>query len=204
MTESHPIEPWLPRNARLLMCGTFPPQRKRWSMDFYYPNFINDMWRIFGIVFERDRDYFVDRQNRTFRLDAIKDMLLRCGIALSDTGRGVIREAGNASDKHLRIIEPIDLGGTLLKLPECRAVCTTGEKAAGVIAGITGTETPAMGTKVTCEITTENGVRRFDHWRMPSSSRAYPMKVEVKASYYAAMFAGLGIDVKPIINQKEK
>ena len=45
-TEQHPLKPFLPANARLLMLGSFPPQRKRWSMEFYYPNWNNDMWRI--------------------------------------------------------------------------------------------------------------------------------------------------------------
>ena len=44
--EQHPLEPFLPENAWLLMLGSFPPSKKRWSMDFFYPNFINDMWRI--------------------------------------------------------------------------------------------------------------------------------------------------------------
>ena len=44
--EAHPFEPFLPQGARILMLGTFPPSEKRWSMKFYYPNFINDMWRI--------------------------------------------------------------------------------------------------------------------------------------------------------------
>ena len=49
--EIHPFEPWLPKDARLLMLGTFPPAPKRWCMDWYYPNFQNDMWRIMGICF---------------------------------------------------------------------------------------------------------------------------------------------------------
>lgn len=36
--EEHPLEPFLPSNARLLMLGSFPPQKKRWSIDFFYPN----------------------------------------------------------------------------------------------------------------------------------------------------------------------
>ena len=34
-SEQHPLEPFLPAGARLLMLGSFPPQRKRWSMDFF-------------------------------------------------------------------------------------------------------------------------------------------------------------------------
>ena len=55
-TEIHPLEPFFPQGARLLMMGSFPPKRERWKMDFYYPNFQNDMWRIFGLVFFDDKD----------------------------------------------------------------------------------------------------------------------------------------------------
>ena len=57
--EIHPLAPFLPPNARLLLLGSFPPPRKRWSMDFFYPNYTNDMWRIFGLIF------FDDKQHRT-------------------------------------------------------------------------------------------------------------------------------------------
>lgn len=57
--EHHPLEPFLPENAVLLMLGSFPPQKKRWSMDFFYPNLQNDMWRIFGFIFFDDKDYFL-------------------------------------------------------------------------------------------------------------------------------------------------
>lgn len=57
--EEHPFTPFLPDNARLLMLGTFPPSPKRWCMEFYYPNFTNDMWRIFGICFFDDKNHFV-------------------------------------------------------------------------------------------------------------------------------------------------
>ena len=60
--ECHPLEPFLPKNAWLLMLGSFPPSQQRWSMDFFYPNFINDMWRIFGLLFFDDKDHFVDTE----------------------------------------------------------------------------------------------------------------------------------------------
>ena len=51
--ELHPFEPFLPKGAKLLMLGTFPPSEKRWCMKFYYPNFTNDMWKIFGLCYFR-------------------------------------------------------------------------------------------------------------------------------------------------------
>ncbi len=186
--ESHPLEPFLPENAKLLMCGTFPPKQNRWSMHFYYPNFINDMWRIFGLIFFGDKDALVDVKGKTFRVEEIKKLLIEKGIALSDTGREVTRTKDNASDKWLQIDKPIDLGATLARIPNCVAVATTGEKAAGVIAMLTNTEVPKVGEWQDCKIIMpDGGEREFRHWRMPSSSRAYPMKLETKADFYRKM-----------------
>ena len=73
--EKHPLKPFLPAKAKLLMLGSFPPQKKRWSMDFYYPNLNNDMWRIFGILFFDDKDYFLNETRKVFCRERIIDFL---------------------------------------------------------------------------------------------------------------------------------
>lgn len=176
------------------MCGTFPPQRKRWSMNFYYPNYINDMWRIFGIIYFSDKNYFVDVASKSFYVEKIREMLTEHGIALSDTGREIIRTAGNAADKDLDIRRHIDLSAVLAEIPECVAVATTGEKAASVIAALTSTEIPPIGEFRECELVDTTGKqRKFQHWRMPSSSRAYPLPLEKKAEVYDKMVRALGL-----------
>lgn len=184
--ETHPWEPFAPAGARVLIMGTFPPQSKRWSMDFYYPNRTNDFWFMMGLIFRGDRHALYDASARSFRLDDIKALLTERGIALNDTGRRVRRLMGNASDKYLEIIEPAPLGELLASMPFCRTVVTTGEKAAGVVASLTDTPLPAMGTMVT----SADGI---DIWRMPSTSRAYPLKLEKKAEYYERMFRHAGV-----------
>lgn len=156
-------------------------------MEFYYPNFINDMWRIFGLIYFNDKDALVDTAGKTFKLDEIKRLLTEKRIALSDTGVDVVRTKDNASDKWLRIERPIDLGNMLSGMPDCSEVATTGEKAAGVIAELTATEVPKVGEWCECRIDAGGSERLFRHWRMPSSSRAYPMKLEKKADYYRTM-----------------
>ena len=74
--EHHPLRPFLPEEAKVLMLGSFPPPQKRWSIDFFYPNLQNDMWRIFGLCFFADKMHFVDAANRTFRLDDIVPFLV--------------------------------------------------------------------------------------------------------------------------------
>lgn len=184
--ETHPFPPYIPEEARILIMGTFPPQPKRWAMNFYYPNRTNDFWFMMGLMFFGDKDALYDRDNKEFRLDKIKGLLDEKGIALNDTGFRIRRLAGNASDKFLEIVEPVNLQGLLDRMPLCHTLATTGEKAADVLASLTGTRAPAMG----CMVTSSSGL---DIWRMPSTSRAYPLKLERKAAYYEEMFRHAGI-----------
>ena len=184
--ERHPWPPFLPDGAKVLIMGTFPPGNHRWSMNFYYPNRTNDFWKICGLLFLGNPDALYDKAAKCFDVDAVRKLMTDKHIALNDTGRAVRRLKGNASDKFLEIVEPVPLYDVLKEIPECHTVATTGEKAAGVIAEITGTEIPKMGTMLTA-------ADGLEIWRMPSTSRAYPLPVAQKAEYYAQMFRHLGI-----------
>ena len=89
--EYHPLRPFLPEHALVLFLGSFPPQRKRWCMDFYYPNFINDHWRIEGQVFFTDKNHFVDLRAKRFKLKEIVDFCNEKGIAFFDTFEHFLR-----------------------------------------------------------------------------------------------------------------
>jgi G:T/U-mismatch repair DNA glycosylase len=179
--ESHPLQPFIPEGARLLMLGSFPPARHRWSMDFFYPNFQNDMWRIFGLVFYGDKGHFVVNEERTFRREEIIRLLCSEGIALYDTATEVIRTQNTASDKDLQVVTPTDLDTLLQRIPMLENVVTTGQKATDLFTEHFQIAQPKVGGSVTF---TYNG-KELRLWRMPSSSRAYPMKVERKAEEYA-------------------
>lgn len=183
--ERHPFEPFIPKNSRLLMLGSFPPSEKRWAMEFYYPNFTNDMWRIFGLCFYGDKTRLVDVENKTFRLDEIVCLLRERGIALYDTAQAVRRLKNTASDKDLEVVEPSDIASLLRLMPSCGAVGVTGQKAADTLCTTLGIDSqPKVGAFVDFDF---NG-RPMRFYRMPSSSRAYPMAVECKAEYYLPMF----------------
>ncbi len=183
--ERHPWPPYVPDGARYLFLGTFPPRPERWSMPFFYPNRINDFWRVMGVIFMNDRDALWDSGTRSFDLEAIKTLLDREHIALWDTAMAVRRLRGNASDKFLEIVEPIDLAALLDLHPTITHVITTGEKATGVIAAQAGIEVPPIGRPVDCTV----GTHCFTLWRMPSTSRAYPLPLERKAEAYRLVFA---------------
>lgn len=183
--ERHPWPPFIPAGARYLFLGTFPPQEHRWSMPFFYPNLTNDFWRIMGLIFLGNRDALWDAEQGRFNLDAIKSLLNREHIALWDTGMAVRRLKGNASDKFLEIVEPIDLATLLDENPTISHIITTGEKATGVIAVQAGVELPSIGAPVACRV----GCHAVTLWRMPSSSRAYPLPLDKKAEAYKKIFS---------------
>lgn len=201
--ERHPLSPFLPEGARVLMLGSFPPPRERWCMDFFYPNPQNDMWRIMGQVFFDDKTHFevsrceiprsivpCDEQQKPkqrkkgFDYKAIVTFCRAQGIAIFDTAQAVRRLQGNAADEHLEIVERTDIAALLQQIPECHDLCCTGGKAANTLADILHTATPQTGEYLE---TVFNG-RSVRFWRMPSTSRAYPLSFDKKAAAYQHMF----------------
>ena len=187
--ERHPLQPFLPRNARLLMLGSFPPPQRRWCMPFFYPNRSNMMWEIFGLVFFGDSQRLVDAEYKTFRLEEIKALLEDRGIAIYDTACAVRRLSGNASDKDLEIVEKTDIPALLAQIPHCHDIVCTGQKSFSVLTDDFGVPVPAMGAYNGFDI----ACLPMRLWRMPSSSRAYPMPLAEKAKYYHEMMLTKGI-----------
>ena len=219
--EYHPLRPFLPERAKVLFLGSFPPQRKRWCMDFYYPNFINDHWRIEGQIFYGDKNHFVDLEAKRFRIDEIVAFCEEKGLAFFDTSMAIRRLQDNASDKFLEVVEPTDIPALLKRLPHLRAIVTTGEKATETICRTMGiTDVPKVNTYV--EITNTDGTDEKDIltntdgtdetdklentnltnltnggslilYRLPSSSRAYPLSFDKKVEAYRQFFNFINI-----------
>ena len=194
--EYHPLRPFLPENASVLFLGSFPPQRKRWSIDFFYPNFINDHWRIEGQVFFGDRNHFVDQEAKRFKLDEIVTFCQERGLAFFDTSTAVRRLKDNASDKFLEVVEPTDIRALLGRLPHCRTIVTTGEKATETICATMHIPViPKVNTSVTIHDTYNRDGQQILLYRLPSSSRAYPMSFDQKTAAYRRMFEEVGLSV---------
>ena len=188
--EDHPLEPFLPSNGRVLFLGSFLPPRARWSMDFFYPNFQNDFWRIQGLIHYADAGHFIAEGRRCFDCAGIKAFCRESGLAFFDTASRVCRLKGNASDDFLVILRPADIAAMLQAMPMCRTIVTTGGKSSEELIeildrqGTTGVAQPPVG--MFTDICINN--RNIRWWRMPSSSRAYPMKLEAKAALYRKVF----------------
>lgn len=160
-------------------------------MPWYYPNFANDMWRIMGLCFYGDKLRFVDEANHTYRVDDLKTMMSEKGIAIFDTCLRIRRTTGTAADKDLEVVERSDLDGMLRALPQCRGVVTAGQLATTLFAGHYGVDIRKMKLGEHRDFVFDG--RTISLFREPSSSRAYPMRVEQKAAYYQRMFEILDI-----------
>ena len=123
----------------------------------------------------------------------------REGLAFYDTACEVHRLKDNASDAFLEVVTPTDIPALLARIPDCHTLVTTGEKASQIVAQTFGCQIPPVGEYI--DVETPDQVRgeglephsgldpeslRF--WRMPSTSRAYPLPLEKKAEAYRKLF----------------
>ena len=196
--------PFLPENARVLFLGSFPPQKKRWCMEFYYPNFINDHWRIEGEVFFGDRNRFVIESEETngtkrvktkrFDREAIVAFCGEKGIAFYDTATAIRRLKDNASDEFLEVVEPTDIRALLKQLPHCEAIVTTGQKATDTLCQYFNIENgPKVGESIAIPDVCNRDGQAVKLYRLPSSSRAYPLPFDKKVAAYRKMFETVGL-----------
>ena len=202
--ETHPFEPVLPPDATVMMMGTFPPTEDKWAMRFHYPNFYNDMWRIYGKVFFDDVDYFRIGDEKRFDPERIRAFMFERGIASCPTVKQAIRETGNASDKNLTIVTPVNLDEILPQVPKVAALFTTGGKATEVLLNLL--EEPPKKSKYPktnqsmdypYQWHDENKlestkVNELTLYRLPSTSRAYPLALDKKAAAYRVFFEKMG------------
>ena len=111
------------------------------------------------------------------------------GLGGYDTATAVRRLKDNASDKFLEVVTPTDIPALLRQIPQCQAIVTTGEKATDTLCQTFGATPPATGEY--SEFHFEGRPMRL--YRMPSSSRAYPLPLEQKAAAYRRLFTALNM-----------
>ncbi|KAA3961353.1 uracil-DNA glycosylase family protein, partial [Bacteroides ovatus] len=134
-------------------------------------------------------NHFLNSTLKSFCREQIIDFLNEKGIALFDTASSIRRLQDNASDKFLEVVEATDVAALLRQLPECKAIVTTGQKATDTLRQQFDIEEPKVGDY--SEFVFEGRAMRL--YRMPSSSRAYPLALDKKAAAYRIMFQDLQI-----------
>lgn len=199
--ESHPFPPFLPPHATVMMMGSMPPTPDKWGMAFHYPNYSNDMWRIYGRVFFDDADYFRSSDEtgylKGFDAERIKTFMSERGIASCPTVRRAIREQGNASDKHLTIVETVDFDDILPQVPNVQTLFTTGGKATEILLALLPEDTrpklPKTNQQIDYHYRGPKAERDLTLYRLPSTSRAYPLSLDNKVAAWRTFFEQVGL-----------
>jgi hypothetical protein len=189
--ETRPFPPFLPKKATVMMMGTFPPAAEKRAMEFHYPNFQNDMWRVYGLIFFNDKDHFRKGDEKAFNPEKIKAFLDQKGIASCPTVYKAIREHGNASDAFLEVVEPVNLKEVLGQVPDVAHICTTGGKATEILLGLLPEKVKLPKTNETINFVYDG--RQLSLTRLPSTSRAYPLSLVKKAEAYKNFFKNCGL-----------
>jgi G:T/U-mismatch repair DNA glycosylase len=119
--EIHPWNWYLPKGAKILIIGTFPPTIRNWSFNFFYPNKNNYFWKILAKIAGRELQYFSGPEAVKERKELLQ--LLETGV--SDMGKIIYRKAGNSLDQNLEIIEYMDIIRLLQENPSLRKIIFT-------------------------------------------------------------------------------
>ena len=161
------------------------------------------MWRIYGRVFFDDADYFRVGEEKRFDPERILDFMFERGIASCPTVKQAIRETGNASDKNLTVVTPVNLDNILRQVPKVQTLFTTGGKATEVLLEllsepIAKSKYPKTNDSMNYPYKwqsasdKEKDVNDLTLYRLPSTSRAYPLSLDKKVAAYRAFFEKAG------------
>ena len=118
---THPFEPIIDKNSKILILGTFP-SIKSFENSFYYSHPKNQFWDILAIIFN-------DKKPET--IEEKKEFLKKHKIALWDSICECKRKHGNSRDDNLEILKPCDIEKLLKKYPNIKKIAVTsrtGEK----------------------------------------------------------------------------
>jgi hypoxanthine-DNA glycosylase len=95
MLEIHPFPPFIPKDAKYLLLGSFPGRLTTRNDEWYYGTQKGQFWKIIRIVYKRA---LITRKEK-------EDLLGKLGIALTDTIYSCERVDSNNSDSNLKIKE---------------------------------------------------------------------------------------------------
>ena len=119
--EIHPWNWYVPNGAKTVIIGTFPPTRRNWSFDFFYPNKNNYFWKLIARIADRPLLFLSGEEAVNER----KELLNRLKLGVSDMGQIIRRKTGNSLDQNLEIVAYMDIFKLLRENPSVRKLIFT-------------------------------------------------------------------------------
>lgn len=107
---------------KALIIGSFPPPRKKWSMEFFYPNKQNNFWPVLAGVAGIELKSF----EGTSAVEERKVIMEKLNIGIEDMGKTILRKNDSALDANIRITSNYDILGILSRYKNIKVFITAG------------------------------------------------------------------------------
>ena len=111
--EHHPNWYFPIPDMRTLVLGTFPPHKKRWNFEFYYPNNMNRFWKALSAV----ENGCLTEQSGPPAVEERKRLMQYLRVGVQNLGKIITRKNQSALDKHISILEFQDIQSIILGHP---------------------------------------------------------------------------------------
>jgi G:T/U-mismatch repair DNA glycosylase len=124
MTQQIEIHPWNwqgPKDSKVLIVGTFPPTRRNWSFDFFYPNKNNFFWRVIAAIAGHTLENNQGPEARKER----EELLHQLKITLTDMGQTIIRNFDSSLDENIHPQQYMDISKILAERPSIQKIIFT-------------------------------------------------------------------------------
>jgi G:T/U-mismatch repair DNA glycosylase len=123
--ETHPDWDFDFPEMRTLILGNFPPHKKRWDYEFFYPNKQNNFWRVLAAINGKPLKEMKGLQAVEERKRIMRN--LKTGV-MNIAGK-VRRKGHSARDTDIEIIEYKDVLSVIKKHPELNTIIIAGYSA---------------------------------------------------------------------------
>ena len=120
-TEQHPWNWYGRTDSDTLIVGTFPPTKRNWSFDFFYPNKRNSFWKIIASITGK----VLEHESGEAAVAERKALLDELKLTITDMGRTIARMDNNSLDENLHPIEYMDILQILEERPLIRKIIFT-------------------------------------------------------------------------------
>lgn len=107
--EQHPYWQHGVSDMRSLLLGSFPPHRKKWDFDFYYPNSQNLMWKVLSKISGLEIKHWSGDSAVQERLKILEFLKL----GMQDIAATIDRSGDSAADSKIKIVEYQDILTTI-------------------------------------------------------------------------------------------
>lgn len=181
-TETHPDWYFDIPEMNVLILGNFPPHPRRWDYEFYYPNKINNFWKVLAAIAGHE----LTEMKGTAAVEERKRIMKKLKAGVYNIAKTIRRKGESARDTDIEIVEYNDILSVIRKHKELKRIILAGYSAPNSTAkkfmeylelNEVRFERPAA-IKSGTRFTIRTGNREIECVILNSTSTAFPIKLE--------------------------